>query len=228
MSYRDDASALHQRIDALERQASGAQKDLAEARRVLADLEARRRLPVLDNISIAAPCHADWDKMTGDARARFCGSCDKNVFNLSEMTRAEAEALIIEKQGKLCVRYYQRADGTILTADCPVGVTKRRRRRRIVATAAAAMSALAAAGAMFHRHPPVVMGAMEPVQQVELQLPSPDPDPTLVAKMGDIGPPVVPVMGEMAFSPPHQPKPPKPPHDQPRPKMGKIKIADSQ
>lgn len=75
----------------------------------------------LENLHIASPCHASWDAMNGDDRARFCRTCQKNVFNISMMTRAEAEALIREKEGNLCVRFAQREDGTILTNDCPVG-----------------------------------------------------------------------------------------------------------
>jgi ribonuclease PH len=30
--------------------------------------------------------------------------------------------LVIEKEGRMCVRFYQRADGSALTSDCPVGV----------------------------------------------------------------------------------------------------------
>jgi hypothetical protein len=60
--------------------------------------------------------------MQGDDKARFCLTCHKNVYNLSGMSRNEAEALIQEKEGKLCVTFYQRDDGTLLTADCPVAL----------------------------------------------------------------------------------------------------------
>ena len=76
----------------------------------------------LDSVFIANPCPAEWERMKGDDRARFCQTCAKNVYNLSAMSRAEAETLINEKEGKLCARYYARADGTIITADCPVGM----------------------------------------------------------------------------------------------------------
>ena len=76
----------------------------------------------LETIQIAKPCSADWNEMTGDAQVRHCGSCRLNVYNLSEMTRAEAEAVILQHEGHLCVRFYTRADGTVLTQDCPVGV----------------------------------------------------------------------------------------------------------
>jgi len=76
----------------------------------------------LPNIHVASPCSARWQDMTGDERARFCGQCRKHVYDLSQMTTESAAELIREKEGKLCVRFYRRADGTILTADCPVGV----------------------------------------------------------------------------------------------------------
>lgn len=78
----------------------------------------------LDNLHIASPCHASWEAMTGDDKARFCKSCQKNVFNLSMMSRQEAERLIQAREGNLCVRYAQREDGTVITEDCPVGLER--------------------------------------------------------------------------------------------------------
>lgn len=93
----------------------------------------------LDEIRIAAPCDADWDKMIGDDRARFCALCKKNVYDLSVLSRTQAEALIREKEGNLCVQFYRRADGTVLTDNCPIGLRAIRNRFRwaTVATAAA-------------------------------------------------------------------------------------------
>lgn len=89
----------------------------------------------LDNIRVASPCNADWDQMIGNDRSRFCGQCNLNVYNLSSMTRTEAELLIGRTEGRLCVRYYRRADGSILTKDCPVGLRAIRRRMSYVARA---------------------------------------------------------------------------------------------
>lgn len=79
--------------------------------------------------------------MTGDERVRACSVCDKQVFNISEMTRAEAQALLVARNGDWCTRYYQRADGTILLADC--AIVKGRRARRLAAAAFAIVSAVA-------------------------------------------------------------------------------------
>ncbi|CAN5673531.1 hypothetical protein BH09VER1_BH09VER1_02120 [soil metagenome] len=89
------------------------------------------KLPVPPlNIRIATPCRANWDDMEGDARARFCGQCNKHVYNLSAMGPAAVADLIREKEGKLCGRFFQRADGTILHGeDCSVGLAARQWRR---------------------------------------------------------------------------------------------------
>lgn len=76
----------------------------------------------LDQIKIASPCQASWHEMQGDEHVRFCSECRRNVYNLSALNRQDAEDLIKDHEGELCVRFYRRADGTLLTADCPVGV----------------------------------------------------------------------------------------------------------
>jgi len=71
----------------------------------------------LNNIQIASPCPADWNEMYGDGRKRFCGDCKLNVYNLSGMTRDEAEALVMNAEGRLWVRFYNRADGSVIPED---------------------------------------------------------------------------------------------------------------
>ena len=93
----------------------------------------------LNNVKIASPCSADWNEMYGDDRKRFCGDCKLNVYNLSGMTRDAAESLIMNSEGRLCVRFYRRADGSIITEDCPVGWAKVKQRTRVFATAAFSM-----------------------------------------------------------------------------------------
>ena len=97
---------------------------------------------MLDRVSIASPCSADWDEMPGTDQVRHCSECNKNVYNLSAMTRREAEALLRETEGRLCARLYRRADGTILTENCPAGL--RAIGRRVSRFAGAALSAVAA------------------------------------------------------------------------------------
>lgn len=189
MSYRDDLDAARARRDALARELTDLRARLGdraalEARErelATAVLDANRRidharaqvkLPLLQELRIASPCNERWDAMTGDDRMRFCGSCQQHVFDLSEMTGAEAEALLRARAGTACVRFFRRADGTVLTADCPEGVRRRRRRRFAVAGAAVAVLASLAGGvarAVTGRSP------VRPAEPGGLGIPAPTP-----------------------------------------------------
>jgi hypothetical protein len=91
----------------------------------------------LEDIRVASPCSADWSAMPGDNQMRTCGDCKKRVYNLTAMTRAEAEALISSHENP-CVRLYRRRDGTVVTADCAPRLHKIR--RRVLAGAFAALA----------------------------------------------------------------------------------------
>lgn len=95
----------------------------------------RQRLTVLDDIRVAKPCPASWEYMHGDDRVRHCTHCERSVYNISAMSREEAAALIESHEGRLCVRFYRRADGKIMTKDCPRGLAKVRARLLTVASA---------------------------------------------------------------------------------------------
>jgi hypothetical protein len=115
-------------------------------------------LPLLSQIDVASPCSASWDEMSGDDQVRYCSHCRLNVYNLSEMPREEAEDLIRSREGRLCVRFYRRHDGTVLTRDCPVGIRALRQRLvRAVAAIAGLMVAMVSGSllaSMFGRHKP--------------------------------------------------------------------------
>jgi len=160
MSYRNDLDALAARHASLDTELAAKTKELDDATRLLDEARARAKLPVLDNIRIASPCRADWNEMVGDERARACSKCDKTVYNISELTRAEAEALIIEKHGQLCARYYQRADGTIILSDCVIGAAASRN-RKLIAAGAAALLATGVAYKLTHRSKDVDMDAID-------------------------------------------------------------------
>ncbi len=72
-------------------------------------------------LEVASPCTVAWDEMTGSDRVRFCSRCHLNVYNLSEMAEGEAEELVHRTEGRLCVRFYRRADGTVMGRECWVG-----------------------------------------------------------------------------------------------------------
>jgi len=79
---------------------------------------------LLAGVRIASPCHARWEDMQGDDRTRFCSQCSKRVYNFSGMPQAEVVQLLHETEGRVCGRFFRRADGTMLTADCPIGAER--------------------------------------------------------------------------------------------------------
>jgi hypothetical protein len=81
----------------------------------------------LDRLRVASPCPANWDQMSGDDRVRFCDWCNLHVYNIARLTRKEAETLMAHTEGRICARLYRRADGTIITKNCPVGLRAIRR-----------------------------------------------------------------------------------------------------
>ncbi|MBZ0117046.1 MAG: hypothetical protein K8H88_08635 [Sandaracinaceae bacterium] len=99
----------------------------------------RIRLEILD---VREPCTEAWSGMAGDDRKRFCGICKQDVFNLSAMTCEEAEALVTRAEGRVCVRFHRRADGTVTTRDCAPRLLEasRRRARRVLGVAAVAVA----------------------------------------------------------------------------------------
>jgi hypothetical protein len=193
MAYRDDRDALRSRRDELQKdladlvERAAALESLVKSRegieRELADIDTRlaraasERRSLLDAVRIASPCGASWEAMRGDERVRFCDKCHKNVYNLSAMSRDEAEALIVAKDGDLCARIYQRADGTVMSADCPVGAKKKRVRRLAMAvTGAGVLAGMAGVSALT-----AVQGQMvapiAPAAQPEMVELEPDPTP---------------------------------------------------
>ena len=80
------------------------------------------------NIRVASPCSADWDKMSGNERVRNCTLCSLNVYNFAEMMRDEIRDLLLRTEGRVCGRLYRRADGTLLTRDCPTALQALRQR----------------------------------------------------------------------------------------------------
>lgn len=94
----------------------------------------------VNHLRIASPCSVDWDTMSGDERTRHCGLCQLNVYNIAEMTAPEVRALVTKSEGRICARLYKRADGTVITKDCPVGF--RAYQKRVSRMAGAALAAI--------------------------------------------------------------------------------------
>lgn len=118
---------------------------------------AARPLPLLPQVRIASPCPMAWDAMepTGDPAVRHCSACRLQVHDLSAMTAERAEELLraAGRSERLCIAFYQREDGTILTRDCPVGLrAARQHAARIARRIAAAVGLALTGGALFGAH----------------------------------------------------------------------------
>jgi hypothetical protein len=134
---------------------------------------------ILENIRIASPCTASWDAMIGDDKSRFCGQCKLNVYNLSAMSRQAAGELVRKRDGRLCVRFYRRDDGTMLTQDCPVGLARLRKKLvRLVGGLAAAIAFAVGFGGCGKADAGKGSGAtVQPVLPAQPLMGSPVPDP---------------------------------------------------
>ena len=152
----------------------------------------------LEHVRVAAPCRAGWERMTGNERVRFCDQCNLNVYNLSALTRRDAERLITSTEGRLCVRFYRRADGTILTQNCPRGLRaiKQRVSRIVSATLTAALSFCAGVGlyswvgVSVEPIPPMMktMPQEDQIERAEPPLPLDGPVEQVVGRMAVIEP----------------------------------------
>ncbi len=77
----------------------------------------------LNALEVIAPCSVDWDNMQGDDKIRLCGYCEKRVFNLVSMTRAEISHLLAAEISSgnskdVCVQMVKTTDGKLVTSDC--------------------------------------------------------------------------------------------------------------
>ncbi len=93
---------------------------------------------MLDRVRIASPCPADWSAMRGDERTRYCEACGLHVHNVAAMTSPEIYRLFA-RPGRTCARLYRRADGTLITGDCPAGRRVMRRQRAAMVAALLAL-----------------------------------------------------------------------------------------
>jgi len=57
-------------------------------------------------ITVAKPCHENWDKMSKTEQGKFCGSCQKQVVDFSSMSDRQLAAFFKKpSNGSLCGRF---------------------------------------------------------------------------------------------------------------------------
>jgi hypothetical protein len=57
------------------------------------------------HLSIADPCHEDWNKMTPVEQGRFCSSCQKNVVDFTAQSDEEIISFFNNYNGSACGRF---------------------------------------------------------------------------------------------------------------------------
>lgn len=103
---------------------------------------------LLNELRIASPCPKLWQEMqlTEEEAVRFCGECCKNVYDVASMSEVQTKLLLQKAaaagQGRVCLQLYRRADGTVITDDCPVGLRRVRNVYRRLKAACAAFASL--------------------------------------------------------------------------------------
>src|SRR5438552_5685758 len=95
----------------------------------------RKTIP-LAAVHIASPCQKPWQAMQGDDRVRYCDHCRRQVHNLSQINSAEAQRLVENRTGDLCVCYAPARDGNVQTLDYQPAAGRLRSTRFWIAAAA--------------------------------------------------------------------------------------------
>jgi hypothetical protein len=121
------------------------------------------RTITLAQVRVASPCPQSWESMTGDAKVRFCDRCELRVFNLSEMTRDEAQSVLDDHPDRLCVCYRPTAIGGVQTLDYQPQKARRPLRWWLSLGAVGAIAATVVEAIVFFGRPkpaPMVVGDM--------------------------------------------------------------------
>lgn len=143
----------------------------------------------LDVIQVNNPCPQSWEQMSGDDRTRYCQGCQAPVYNLSGMTRTEAERLVCETAGRLCVRLARTQDGRVQTLEYQPPKPGGRGWRFWTAVSTCAAAVVAGANAYFlgRPAPTVVVGrpAIRVVMGDVAVPPPPAPAPAPAASPAD-------------------------------------------
>jgi hypothetical protein len=99
--------------------------------------DGRLGLPLLGNTELhcASPCAARGDApLIGSGRERYCWRCGRDVYDIASLSPQDARAVLGLGGAAPPPRLYVRDDGSVMTADCPVGMRRRRVRRWLAAS----------------------------------------------------------------------------------------------
>ena len=131
----------------------------------------------LEQVRIAEPCPVAWGSMQGDDQRRFCAHCNLHLHNLSAMPKDEAQRLICESAGRLCVAYYPDAQGGVTQLEY-AAQRRPRYRWRLVAMIAALGGCASALATAVYRPKPVAPAVLVPGRMMVAGMMAPPPPTT--------------------------------------------------
>jgi TonB family protein len=115
----------------------------------------------IQNVQLKFACEQDWHKMTPCGGGRFCGVCQKVVFDFTNKSQADLDKAIQQHNGNICGRFQQSQ------ANQPSNGQNKAKKAALLA------ASLAAVGC----------------QPFELQYPKPFQSENVIEYMGEISPP---------------------------------------
>lgn len=62
----------------------------------------------IENITMSFVCPQNWDNMTICGNGRFCAVCQKTVYDFTDKSKAEYDAIIQENEGEICGRFVRK------------------------------------------------------------------------------------------------------------------------
>lgn len=86
----------------------------------------------LDVLTTPSRCSFPWELMDGDACARVCPECSRDVHDVTKMDARRAEAFLAERMNEdqpPKLRLLRRGDGRVIESECARGLRERRARR---------------------------------------------------------------------------------------------------
>jgi hypothetical protein len=79
----------------------------------------RPRIQPRTALRIQTPCTKTWEQLSGCGAKRFCSECSLHVHDAKQLTREQAERLVAESTGALCMRMQFDPIGAPLFLDTP-------------------------------------------------------------------------------------------------------------
>ena len=137
-----------------------------------------------NQIPIGELCCESWEGMTGDDTHRFCDACQKEVVDLSAMSKPEAKQFLRETKNS-CIRYTYNAGGEIYFIPVQLKNQRRGAQRLLAAAVAIPLSLMVACGGDVAEHEAQAQPAVyQEAAPGSASAPTPPPPP-IMEKSGE-------------------------------------------